>query len=246
MQPLTQEFIDQCPIEHGFRIRGLAMTRIEVFVDAAFAFAVTMLVISIDQIPRSIPELLAISKQIPAFLLSVAQLVFIWHSHSVWSRRFGLEDTKTVVMSVSLLAIVLIYVYPLKMMFEGLFSWLTLNYLPSQFKLTSYDELKQLFYYFAIGFACISLIFMRLYQHAKNKAQDLKLSSLEIHRSETAIQVNQVIVGVCLINLLVVYLVQGHWVPFTGFVYMLIWPLVAWLERRRQHQWLASEAQQQS
>ncbi|WP_223787766.1 DUF1211 domain-containing protein [Marinicella meishanensis] len=242
MQPLTEEFIEQCPVEHGFRIRGLAMTRIEVFVDAAFAFAVTMLVISIDQIPRSIPELLGISKHIPAFLLSVAQLVLIWHSHSVWSRRFGLEDTRTVVLSVSLLAIVLIYVYPLKMMFEGLFAWLTLGYLPSQFKLSSYEELKQLFYYFSIGFACISLIFMALYQHAKKMATQLRLSPQEIYQSETAIVVNQAMAAVCLANMVLVYFTQGHWVPFTGFVYMLIWPLVARIERRRHRQWVASQA----
>jgi hypothetical protein len=32
MQPLSQEFIDQCPVDHGYRQRGLEMTRIEVFV----------------------------------------------------------------------------------------------------------------------------------------------------------------------------------------------------------------------
>lgn len=32
----------------GFRLRGLDMTRIETFTDAAFAFALTLLVISID------------------------------------------------------------------------------------------------------------------------------------------------------------------------------------------------------
>ena len=39
MTPLTQEFVDGCPKEGVFRMRGLEMTRIEVFVDAAFAFA---------------------------------------------------------------------------------------------------------------------------------------------------------------------------------------------------------------
>jgi hypothetical protein len=39
MTPLKQEFVDSCPVEGGFRMRGLEMTRIEVFVDAAFAFA---------------------------------------------------------------------------------------------------------------------------------------------------------------------------------------------------------------
>ena len=35
MTPLTQEFVDGCPKEGVFRMRGLEMTRIEVFVDAA-------------------------------------------------------------------------------------------------------------------------------------------------------------------------------------------------------------------
>lgn len=46
MTPLTPQFIESCPVEKGFHQRGLEMTRIEVFVDAAFAFAVTLLVIS--------------------------------------------------------------------------------------------------------------------------------------------------------------------------------------------------------
>lgn len=40
MTPLTQEFVESCPIEGGFRMRGLEMTRLEVFIDAAFTFAV--------------------------------------------------------------------------------------------------------------------------------------------------------------------------------------------------------------
>jgi hypothetical protein len=38
MTPLEQEYIDSCPLEGVFRMRGLDMTRIEVFVDAAFTF----------------------------------------------------------------------------------------------------------------------------------------------------------------------------------------------------------------
>ena len=78
MQQLTDEFLNQCPSENGFRLRGEAMTRIEVFVDAAFAFAATMLVISIDQIPDSMTSLIEVSKQIPGFILSIAQLIAIW------------------------------------------------------------------------------------------------------------------------------------------------------------------------
>jgi hypothetical protein len=35
--------LDALPRLGGFRLRGIAMTRLETFVDAAFAFAITML-----------------------------------------------------------------------------------------------------------------------------------------------------------------------------------------------------------
>lgn len=57
MEPLSREFIASCRREEGWIIRGDDMTRIETFFDAAFAFAFTVLVISIDEIPNSRPEL---------------------------------------------------------------------------------------------------------------------------------------------------------------------------------------------
>ena len=35
--PFSDDFLAQCPVEDGFRLRGEKMTRIEVFIDAAFA-----------------------------------------------------------------------------------------------------------------------------------------------------------------------------------------------------------------
>ena len=72
MKPLIREFIDSCRREEGRIIRGDNMTRIETFVDAAFAFALTMLVISIGEVPKSPPELFELSKAIPAFCLQRA------------------------------------------------------------------------------------------------------------------------------------------------------------------------------
>ena len=54
----------------GFRLRGIAMTRLETFIDAAFAFAITMLVIASQQIPDDIETLLAAFKNVPAFVTS--------------------------------------------------------------------------------------------------------------------------------------------------------------------------------
>ena len=102
---LSQEFLNNCPVESGFRLRGSNMTRIEVFIDAAFAFAVTMLVISFDRIPQTFDEVVVAIKEIPAFTIAVVQLVWIWNAHSNWSARYGLRDAKTVTLSTALLIV---------------------------------------------------------------------------------------------------------------------------------------------
>jgi len=237
MQPLTDDFLNQCPVENNFRMRGMAMTRIEVFVDAAFAFAVTMLVISIDQIPSTMEELIEVSKNIPAFILSVAQLAYIWHHHSIWSRKFGLEDTKTVMLSVSLLITVLIYIYPLRILFEGLFTWISQGYLPSTFKFNNYDELRLLFYYLGIGFLIICLVFTAMYRHALKQKNALKFSAHELFSIQTSISIRLSMVVISLLALITPVLMPERLVPFSGFVYILMWPVIVIIHKTRHQKW---------
>src|SRR5205807_8139543 len=57
--------LDNLPRLHRFRLRGMQMTRLETFIDAAFAFATSLLVIAAHQIPDNIEALLPASKQVP-------------------------------------------------------------------------------------------------------------------------------------------------------------------------------------
>src|SRR6266487_4663718 len=66
--------LDSLPRLKGFRLRGIAMTRLETFIDAAFAFAITMLVIATQQIPDDIETLLAAFRNVPAFVASIIVL----------------------------------------------------------------------------------------------------------------------------------------------------------------------------
>ena len=119
MEPLSEQFLSACRRYRGRIMRGDTMTRIETFVDAAFAFAFTMLVISIDEIPQSPPELLELSRDIPAFVLSATLIGSIWLAHSTWSRTFGLQDNWTIALSLGLVMLVLIFVYPIKLMVQA-------------------------------------------------------------------------------------------------------------------------------
>src|SRR4051795_12174130 len=113
--------LDALPRLHGFRLRGMEMTRLETFIDAAFAFSITMLVIAAQQIPDDIETLLDAFKNVPAFVASVAVLGIFWRGHWLWSRRYGLEDGTSIFISWALLATILVYIYPLRAIFGSMF-----------------------------------------------------------------------------------------------------------------------------
>ena len=237
MEPLSKEFVDNCREENGFKLRGENMTRMEVFVDASFAFAVTMLIISIDQIPSNIPELIAVTKDIPAFAVSVFQLMWIWHTHSIWSKRFGLEDSWSVFLSVLLIVLVLVYIYPLKIMFMGFFAWITAGYLPSAFEMRSIDDLRIMFLYFSIGFMLIFLIYYWMYRHALCLAEPLLLSKYEVHTTTTQLKISRLLIGVGVIAGLTALLLPANMVVVSGFAYSLIGVVYFLVERAQAQIW---------
>ena len=231
MTPLTQKFVDSCPVEKGFRMRGLEMTRLEVFIDAAFAFAVTMLVISFDNIPSTYDEIILAIKSIPAFVVAVAQLVWIWHTHNVWSRRFGLDTAYTVFVSTVLLIVVLIYVYPMRIMAGGMFAWFTGDFLPSNFILTGLDQLRDMFVFLGFGFVALSLVFVEMYRYATRLSSELLLNERERFESRTLALMwgGAAVIGTVCVVLAVT--LPRPLVPYSGFAFSLLgawFPLVRW------------------
>jgi Endosomal/lysosomal potassium channel TMEM175 len=91
--------LDALPRRGGFRLRGLEMTRLESFVDATFAFAVSLLVVAGQQVPDDLGTLLRAFNNVPAFAASIAVMGFFWRGHWLWSRRFGLEDGVSILIS---------------------------------------------------------------------------------------------------------------------------------------------------
>jgi uncharacterized membrane protein len=226
MQALSDDFLAQCPVEDGFRLRGENLTRIEVFIDAAFAFAVTMLVISFDRIPQSFDEIIVAIKGIPGFIVAVVQLVWIWHAHSQWSQRYGLRDAKTVALSTALLIVVLIYIYPMRIMLSGLFSWLSGGYLTTDFQIRTSGELASMFVFLGCGFVACCLVFLMMYWHAIVRKVELKLSQFETYTTETSALVwsGSAVIGV--ISIVFALTFPPRLLPFAGFGYAL---LGAWI-----------------
>jgi uncharacterized membrane protein len=183
----TDEKLAELPGSAGFRLRGLEMTRLETFTDAAFAFATTLLVISTTGIPGSFDELLQALKGTPAFAASFASIAILWFGHRRWSRRYGLEDRLTILITLSMIFVMLVYVYPLKMIFTGFFYWVSGGWRPSSFTISGADELAGLFVVYGLGFFATSGCLCLLYVRASSLAVPMALNRQERLRTREEI-----------------------------------------------------------
>ncbi len=239
MEPLSQEFIASCRREDGKVIRGDNMTRIETFVDAAFAFAFTMLVISIDEIPQSPAELFELSKDIPAFLLSAAILGSIWLSHSNWSRVFGLQDKVTVHLSLALVMLVLVFVYPIKLMLQATVLYFAIAVFDIQLLNTGLfdnpgwadNEVADLFIYVALGLMALSAIIVGFYQNALRFRSQLHLNEHEQNYCFNLTLSWVVVAGTAVVSLIAANFYDAERIARAGLIYFSLFVTIPLVHR---------------
>jgi uncharacterized membrane protein len=153
------------------------ISRLEAFSDAVFAFALTLLVVALD-VPRSYAELMALMKGFPAFACCFALLVWIWHEHNLFFRRYGLQDNYTVFLNSGLLFVVLFYVYPLKFMFDSFMDMLGFH--REGLVGMSLPQLARASAIYGFGFVVLFVMFTLLYRHAYNRRSELGLTDIEV------------------------------------------------------------------
>ena len=172
---------------HGFKERGAQVTRIEAFVDAAVAFAITLMAIAGESIPNSVEALSDAMKGIPAFALAFALIVRFWSAHSSWSRAYGLDDAVSVRLSLLLVMLLLIFVYPVRMVFAALFNSLSSGWLPAGFTITGVTDIPVLFITFAIAFGSMGAVVWGLYFRAWRLRDSLQLDAREQIQTRAAL-----------------------------------------------------------
>jgi len=80
--------------EEGFSWRGEEVSRIESFSDAVFAFAVTLLVVSLE-VPKTFDELISTMRGFFAFAICFWLLLAAWFEHYKFFRRYGTSNSYT-------------------------------------------------------------------------------------------------------------------------------------------------------
>lgn len=93
------------------------LLRMQAFSDGVFAFAATLLVVSLE-VPGSYDDLLEALAGFPALGIAFAAIVSLWAIHREFFARYPLGDNISMAINAVLLFVVLIYVYPLKLLAE--------------------------------------------------------------------------------------------------------------------------------
>lgn len=163
-------------------------TRLEAFSDAVMAFAMTLIVVSLE-VPKTFEALLVLMRGFYGFALCFTLLVLIWHDQYIFFRRYGLQDARTTFYNLVLLFMVIYFVYPLKFLFyaltEGNITHLENGDTVEKF--TEGRQVCQLMIIYGIGYFIIYFIMILMYFHALKRRKDLLLSRLEVYNTKTHI-----------------------------------------------------------
>jgi uncharacterized membrane protein len=209
-----------------FRWRGGDVSRVEAISDAVFGFALTLIVVSLEA-PKTFEELKSEMLSIPIFACSFVLLLLIWFKQYRFFRRFGLEDVTSTLLNFALLFVVLVYVYPLKFLFTGLFVGNGAQ------KLTP-AEYPQMLALYSAGYIALNVIFVFLYRHALTFVRELELSPAEIYEVKTEIGIAVVSSLVGALVPLIAFMAPSPEKLWTGLFYLMAIPANrSWIAWRR-------------
>ncbi|HEX7150995.1 MAG TPA: TMEM175 family protein [Thermoanaerobaculia bacterium] len=207
------------PPKPSIRTRATEVSRVEAFSDVVFGFALTLIVISLE-VPRTFAELAEAMRGFVAFTICFAILVWIWHAHYTFFRRFGLQDSYTIVLNTVLLFLVLFYIYPLKFLFSLLTGGLAKG-------AVTRGDMITLMVIYGVGFAGLFTVFSLLYLHAYKQREALELSELELAFTRKYMLMYVGYVGIGLLSTLLALTLPGRLIAFSGLSYFLIGPVSA-------------------
>jgi len=213
-------------VETGkFRWRSPEISRIEALSDAVFAFAITLLVVSLE-VPQTFNDLAATMRGFGAFAISFVLLFLVWFNQYKFFRRYGLEDTITVVLTGVLLFVVLFYVYPLKFLFTSLVDRMMGGHnevrLPNGAVAAVFEpgQTGTLMLIFGAGYFAVFAVFVLLYAHAYRKRHELQLNAFEVFDTRNDIQANMLNCLIAVVSISMVWFGGSRLSGLAGMTYM--------------------------
>lgn len=182
-------------------------SRLESFSDAVFAFAATLLIVSLE-VPENFEILKNHLKGFGSFGLSFFALALIWKTHVNFFDRVKQIDNYIIALNMAFLFVVLYFVYPLKFLINLWFGGTAMTQ----------SDIADLFMLYGGGFALLFLILTLMYlrAHKSEDATDQK-GELLFYTTHFAIFVFVSLLSICL-----AYLQIGIQYGLPGFIYGIL------------------------
>ena len=245
----------EAEVQNGFRLRGLGeVSRVEALSDGIFAFAITLLVVSLE-VPRTFDELLVTMRGFLAFAITFAMLFHVWLVQYKFFRRYGLNDNPTIWLTALLLFVVLFYVYPLKFVWTFIVNALlglgtTVQTAAGHAEpVVRGEQIPMMLVVYGAGFAAVFAIFALLYLHAYRKRDLLELNKLECFDTWSELQENALMSLVGMFSIALALMWNPRYMTLAGMSYWLIGPVMyvhghlRGRRRKRLEQHLAHDAE---
>lgn len=194
-------------------------SRLETFSDAVFAFALTLIILSIE-VPKSFDELAETMRGTLSFAACFAVLFNVWNSQNMFFRRFGINDSYTMFLNAVLLFVVLVYAFPLKFLCDLLLIGNNYHEDGKELIKVTRDDIQPLMLIYSIGFFSIYLLFYLMYSHVKKFATQLELTAPEIWETKTLTSINLICMCICMLSIIVALAFPFH-AGMSGWVYFL-------------------------
>ena len=187
--------------------------RIEAFSDAVFAFAATLLVVSVG-LEESTSVIKIDWLVFLGFGVSFFVLVGLWWLHYNFFRRTNYMDGWIIFINSILLFVVLYYIFPLKSLINSM----------TGLQKLSLDEIASLFQLYSLGFllifSCFSLMYLRAFKKTKAANPNYQLLFYARHFG--------IYIIVSFFSILFAKFQLGMLWASPGLIYMLLGPLCYW------------------
>ena len=146
--------------------------RLDNFVDGAFAFAITLLIISGGSLPHDVAALEHALRGIPAFAACFLQLALFWHGHVRWRDSVRLTDGASLRLSLLLVFFALIFVFPLHLVYSAFFNGISGGALSPDLVMgvRFAHSMTALFVCYGLSYACMAGTLALLFRHGVRNA----------------------------------------------------------------------------
>ena len=210
------------------RTSSTEASRLDNFVDGAFAFAITLLVISGTSLPRTVGELIDALRGVPAFAVCFAQLALFWYGHVQWRETCRLNDRRGLLLSLLLVFLALIFVFPLHLVYASFFNAISGGALSRDFVPgpggVSVASLTALFACYGLSYASMGGTLAALFLHSARNATVTTSEEGIALRVHALVWMFYAAVGLLstLIALSAVVTATGWLIDVAGFSYALL------------------------